>query len=311
MTIQTACSTSLVAVCQAASSLLNYECDTALAGGVAIRAPHRAGYIYEPGGVASSEGLCRPFDRRGEGTVFSNGAGVVVLKRLADALDAGDRIHAVIRGFAINNDGGGKAGFTAPSVAGQVAVIKAALALGGVDAASIGYIEAHGTGTPIGDPIEIAALTQAMGTAGRTAPCLVGSVKSNVGHCDSAAGIAGLIKAILCVSHGRVVPTLNFSEPNPRLRIETTPFEICTSLRTWPEIPGPRRAGVSSFGIGGTNAHVVLEQAPSPAQACVQPGIWRTLVCSTKSPATLDAAVIAMADQVRVTEAKCFGLREG
>lgn len=260
--VQTACSTSLVAVHLACQSLLDGECDTAIAGGVSIRVPHRVGYLYEDGLIFSPDGHCRPFDTHARGTVFGSGAGVVVLRRLEDALAEGDPIEAVILGSAINNDGAEKVGFTAPSIAGQTEVISTAIAVAGVDPATITAVEAHGTGTPLGDPIELAALRRALASdTPRTAPCLVSSIKSNVGHLDTAAGIAGLLKAVLQLRHGRLAPTVHFAEPNPQLPLQDGALAICDELRDW-ECDGPRRIGVSSFGIGGTNAHVVLEEAP-------------------------------------------------
>jgi acyl transferase domain-containing protein len=264
LTVQTASSTSLVAVHLAFQSLLIGECDMALAGGVTINVPHRVGYFYEPGDLFSPDGHCRAFDARAQGTVFGSGAGVVVLKRLSDALRDGDHIHAVIKGSAINNDGSSKVAYTAPSVSGQAAVVIEALSVAGVQPETIGYVEAHGTGTELGDSIEVAALTQAFrrGTD-KSGFCALGSVKTNVGHLMAAAGVASLIKTVLALEHKRIPPSLNFERPNPRVDFASTPFYINTKLREWPTHGAPRRAGVSSFGIGGTNAHVILEEAPS------------------------------------------------
>ncbi|HSK77095.1 MAG TPA: beta-ketoacyl synthase N-terminal-like domain-containing protein [Thermoanaerobaculia bacterium] len=261
--VQTACSTALVAVHTACQSLLSGESDMALAGGVSIDVPQKGGYLYQESSVASPDGHCRAFDERAAGTVNGSGAGVVVLKRLADAVADGDVVHAVIRGSAINNDGSAKVGFTAPSVEGQSEVIAESLLMAGVDAGSIGYIEAHGSGTSLGDPIEIAALTQAFraGTD-RTGFCALGSVKTNLGHCNAAAGAAGLLKTVLSLEHGEIPPSLHYEKPNPQIDFAGSPFFVNTSLRPWPEGEGRRRAGVSSFGLGGTNAHVVLEEAP-------------------------------------------------
>ncbi|XXY45533.1 amino acid adenylation domain-containing protein [Sorangium sp. So ce269] len=264
VSVQTACSSSLVAVHMACRSLLGGECDMALAGGVCVQ--DRIGYLYEDGMVASPDGRCRAFDARAQGTVWGSGAGVVVLKRLSDAVRDGDTIHAVILGSAINNDGARKVGFTAPSVSGQAAVIAAARAAAGVDPASITYVEAHGTGTPLGDPIELAALTEATRPAtDRRGFCAIGSVKTNIGHLDAGAGVAGLLKTVLALKHREIPPTVHFERPNPKLDLESSPFFVNSRLIDW-EVDGgaPRRAGVSSFGIGGTNAHVVLEEAPSP-----------------------------------------------
>jgi acyl transferase domain-containing protein/acyl carrier protein len=264
MVIQTACSTSLVAVHLACDALLTGQCDMALAGGVSISFPQRAGYLYQPGMILSPDGHCRAFDAHAAGTVGGEGVGVVVLKRLADALTDGDHVRAVIRGSAINNDGSLKVGYTAPSVDGQAEVIARAQSLGGVNADTISYIEAHGTGTELGDPIEIAALTKAFrATTDRTGFCAIGSVKTNIGHLDAAAGVAGLIKAVLALEHETIPPSLHFERPNPQIDFEQSPFCVNSAVREWPRNAAPRRAGVSSFGIGGTNAHVVLEEAPA------------------------------------------------
>ncbi|WP_344091903.1 type I polyketide synthase [Streptomyces stramineus] len=262
VTVQTACSTSLVAVHQACRALIGYECDTALAGGVTVRLPEAGGYLHQDGNILSRDGRCRSFDAAATGTVSSSGAGVVVLKRLADALEHHDRVVAVIHGSAINNDGGEKIGFTAPSVTGQRDVIELALAQAGIGADEIGYVEAHGTGTPVGDPVELAALTAAYraGTD-RVGYCLLGAAKANIGHTGAASGVAGLIKTALMLQHREFVPTPHFERPNPQLKLDTTPFRISTTLSPWTS-EGPRLAGVSSFGIGGTNAHVVLGEAP-------------------------------------------------
>ena len=267
--VQTACSSSLVAVHLACQSLLNGECDMALAGGVSIRIPHHVGYWYEPGSIVSAVGHCRPFDVRADGTVFGSGVGIVVLKPLQAALDDGDRIHAVIRGSAINNDGSMKIGFAAPSAAAQADVIAEAHAVADVDSSTISYVETHGTGTPLGDPIEIDALRRAFGVsdAARPGPCVLGSVKSNIGHLEVASGIAGLIKTILCLKNRAIPSTLHFTSPNPELHLDQGPFVVQTEYGAW-EADGVRRAGVSSFGVGGTNAHVVVEEAPpEPARA--------------------------------------------
>ncbi len=264
MTVQTACSTSLVAVTQACQALLLLQCDMALAGGVSITFPQQRGYRHTEGGMVSADGHCRPFDAQAGGTVFGSGSGVVLLRRLADAMAAGDRIHAVIRGFAINNDGAAKAGFTAPSVEAQAAVIATAHALAGIEASSIGYVECHGTATPLGDPIEVAALTRAFRqTTDATGFCAIGSVKGNIGHLDAAAGVTGLIKAVLAVREGVIPPTMHFRSPNPRLGLAGSPFFVADRLMPWSEAERPRRAGVSALGVGGTNVHVVVEQAPT------------------------------------------------
>ncbi|AGC46259.1 non-ribosomal peptide synthetase [Myxococcus stipitatus DSM 14675] len=265
VSVQTACSSSLVAVHLASQALRNRECDMALAGGVAVRLPQKSGYLFEQGAILSPDGHCRAFDADARGTLFGSGAGVVVLKRLKDALADGDCIRAVIRGSAINNDGAMKAGYTAPSQEGQAAVISAALAAAGVSPASIGYIETHGTGTPLGDQIELSALQQAFGIdTGSAGPWPIGSVKTNVGHLEVAAGIAGLIKTVLSLQHRALPPSLNFKRPPADF--ERSPFTVNTRLTEWRRDETPRRAGVSSFGIGGTNAHVVLEEAPEESR---------------------------------------------
>ncbi|MFF9585629.1 beta-ketoacyl synthase N-terminal-like domain-containing protein [Streptomyces achromogenes] len=264
ITVQTACSTGLVAVHQACQALLGHECDVALAGATALHLPQVGGHLHQEGSILSADGRCRAFDAGASGTVNSGGVGVVVLKRLTDALENGDRIVAVIRGSAVNNDGREKVGYTAPSVAGQRDVIRMALARAGVSSDEVGYVEAHGTGTPVGDPVEVAALTAAFAAeseGARTGPCLLGTVKANIGHAGAAAGIAGLIKASLMLHHRVFVPTPHFSRPNPALDLDASPFRISTEYRPW-EQAGPRLAGVSSFGIGGTNAHLVLEEPP-------------------------------------------------
>jgi amino acid adenylation domain-containing protein len=284
--VQTACSTSLVAVHQACQSLRNGECDIALAGGVSVGAPVVRGYLFTEGGIGAPDGHCRAFDAQARGTVPGHGVGIVVLKRLADAMRDGDTIHAIIRGTAINNDGAAKVGFTAPSVEGQAEVIAAAHADAGVAAAQISYVEAHGTGTTLGDPIEIAALTRVFGES-PDKTCTIGSVKSNIGHLDGAAGVANLIKVVLAISHRELPPSLHFTTPNPELHLDRTPFEVNTRLRAW-SAPGRRLAGVSSFGIGGTNAHVVVEEPPVTAPSdAAQP--WQLVPLSAKTPAALDA----------------------
>ncbi len=295
MTVQTACSTSLVAVHVACQSLLDGENDIALAGGVSINFPQTAGYIHQEGGILSPDGHCRAFDADAAGTIGGRGAGVVVLKRLSEAIADRDSIHAVIRGSAINNDGSLKVGFTAPSVEGQAEVIAAAHAISGVDPDTISYIEAHGTGTNLGDPIEIAALTQAfrLGTD-RNGFCAIGSLKTNIGHLDAAAGVAGLIKTVLSLKHRQIPPSLHYSSPNPEIDFEETPFHVNSALAEWKSNGSPRRAGVSSFGMGGTNAHVVVEEAPymEPSQSDHP---WHVLTLSARTPSALDR----MTDRLR------------
>ncbi|GAX45460.1 beta-ketoacyl synthase [Tolypothrix sp. NIES-4075] len=261
--VQTACSTSLVAVHQACQSLLNGECDMALAGGVTLNIPQNRGYLYQEEMILSPDGHCRTFDAKAQGTIGGSGAGIVVLKRLQDAISDRDHIHAIIKGSAINNDGATKVGYTAPSVSGQAAVIGEAQAIAGVDAETISYIEAHGTATPLGDPIEIAALTQAFRqTTDKKGFCAIGSVKTNLGHLDTAAGVAGLIKTVLALQHKMLPPSLHFKTPSPKIDFANSPFYVNTNLTEWKTNNTPRRAGVSSFGMGGTNAHVILEEAP-------------------------------------------------
>jgi phthiocerol/phenolphthiocerol synthesis type-I polyketide synthase E len=298
MTVQTACSSGLVAVHLACQSLLNHECDTALAGAVAIQVP-QAGYRYREGGIGSADGRCRAFDSGAAGTVGGDGVGVVVLKRLADAQADGDHVYAVIRGSAVNNDGASKVGFTAPSVRGQAEAIAEAQAMAGVDPRTVRYVECHGTGTVVGDPIELEALTQVFGagTDDRSF-CAIGSVKTNVGHLDVAAGLAGLVKATLAVHHGRIPASLHFREPNPACRLDASPFYVNTELSDWPSGQRPRRAGVSSFGLGGTNAHVVLEEAPPrPPSGPARPG--HLLVLSARSADALDRSAADLGAHLR------------
>ncbi|MEM7134163.1 MAG: amino acid adenylation domain-containing protein [Chloroflexota bacterium] len=267
--VQTACSTSLVAVHMACQSLISGESDMALAGGISVVVPHKGGYLYEEGMVRSPDGHCRAFDVEAQGTIFGNGGGLVLLKRLQDALNDNDTIVAVVKGSAINNDGALKMGYTAPSVDRQADVIREALAVADVDASTIGYVEAHGTATKLGDPIEVAGLTQAFQRSTDNMldaqQCAIGSVKTNIGHLDEAAGIAGLIKAALAVQKGQIPSSLHYVSPNPQIDFDQTPFFVNTALREWPNNGHPsypRRAGVSSFGVGGTNSHVVLEEPP-------------------------------------------------
>jgi phthiocerol/phenolphthiocerol synthesis type-I polyketide synthase E len=301
LTIQTACSTSLVAVEAACRALATGECDMALAGGVSISFPERTGYLHQEGMIFSRDGHCRPFDAAASGTRAGAGAGLVVLKRLADAARDRDTIHGVIRGIAINNDGSGKAGYTAPSLEGQAEVIATAQALAGVEPRSIGYVEAHGTATPLGDPIEIAALTAAF-RAGTddVGFCRLGSLKANLGHLDAAAGIAGLIKAVLVLKNGFYPPLVNFDRPNPALELATSPFIAASAGADWSQ-RGPRRAAVSSFGIGGTNAHAILEEAP-PRQAAPESTGDVLLVLSAQTEAALADATVALADHLAATD---------
>ncbi len=298
VSVQTACSTSLVAVHLACQSLVHGECDMALAGGVSVRVPLAAGYLYQEGGIVSPDGHCRAFSADARGTVGGSGAGVVVLKPLDRALADGDSIYAVIRGSAVNNDGAAKVGYTAPSVEGQAAVIAEAQAMAEVEPETIGYVEAHGTGTALGDPVEIAALAQVFrGGGDRRGTCAIGSVKTNLGHLDAAAGVAGLIKTALAL-HDRVLPpSLHCERTNPEIDFAATPFAVHGALRDWPANGSPRRAGVSSFGIGGTNAHLVLEEAPEP-EASEGGRPWQILTLSARTASALDTATAELADHL-------------
>lgn len=298
-TVQTACSTSLVAIHLAYQSLLNYDCDSALVGGVTVNVPLKSGYPVADSGLFSPAGHCRPFDRHATGTVPGNGAVMVLLRRLSDAVSDGDHVYAVIRGSAVNNDGMMKAGYAAPSVDGQARVIAAALEVAGVDPAAIGYVEAHGTATRVGDPIEVAALTQAFeSSTPRARPCALGSVKANIGHLDAAAGVAGLVRAALAIQHGQIPPNANFTEPNPDLGLEHGPFHVPREALDWPDTDGPRRAGVSSFGVGGTNAHVILEQAPPLARPAAAGRAWQLLPISARDRAGVERATERLSDHL-------------
>jgi acyl transferase domain-containing protein/acyl carrier protein len=295
--VQSYCSTSLVAVCQAASSLLSGECDLAIAGGVAISVPHRVGYFHQQGGMSSSDGSCRPFDARADGAPIASGVAVVALKRMEEAVASHDRIHGAIRGWAVNNDGARKAGFTAPGVRGQASVVTEALANAGLTPGDVGYIEAHGTGTRLGDATEVSALKQVFGGLPPES-CAIGSIKSNLGHLDRAAGVTGLIKTTLMVRDGLMPPTLNCVEPNPELGIADSPFTINTELRRWDDEPA-RVAGVSAFGIGGTNAHVVVSQPPrehAPPIVAARPA--QILTVSAKSTTAADHAALRLASHL-------------
>lgn len=306
MGIQTACSSSLVAIHQACQALLAQECDRALVAASSIMLPTDIGYAYTEGGIRSSDGYCRPFDARGNGTLFASSAVAVLLRRVEDACRDGDPIYAVLRGSAVNNDGARRVGFTAPSVEGQAHVISEAIAMAGVDAADIELVEAHGTATPLGDPIEVAALSQAFAAASakpRQHPCVLSSVKANLGHLDTAAGVTGLIKAALCLQHQVLPETLHFETPNPRLALEQTPFRILRRHQSWPAPPaGPRLAGVSAFGVGGSNAHVVLQEAPAAA-APTPERRYELLSVSARSAAALQANALALADALEAAPA--------
>ncbi|GAA6207062.1 type I polyketide synthase [Cognatishimia sp. WU-CL00825] len=300
LNLQTACSTSLVAAHYACQSLLNGECDMALAGGVTIELPHKRGYIFEDGEILSPDGHCHAFDHRAQGTVFGSGAGVVVLRRLSDALADGDHIWGVIRGSAVNNDGSAKAGYLAPSVDGQAAAIADAQAIADISADTIDYVECHGTGTYLGDPIEVAALTEAFReTTEDRAFCRLGSVKTNIGHLDTAAGAASLIKTALSLHHKQLPPSLGYEKPNPAIDFEHSPFTVNDKLSDWVSHKGPRRAGVNSLGVGGTNAHVVLEEAPvsEPSEQADWP--FHILTISGRSKKAVDANAARLAAHLR------------
>ncbi|WP_051732400.1 type I polyketide synthase [Kitasatospora phosalacinea] len=294
MTVQSACSTSLVAIHLACQALLGHECDMALAGGVALPIPLIGGYPVVAGGIFARDGHCRPFDASSSGTVPGYGVAVVALRRLSDALADNDNIRALILGSALNNDGSSKFGFNAPSMQAQAEVIATAQAVAGVSAESIGYVEAHGTGTPLGDPIELAGLTQAFGTKER-GYCAIGSAKANIGHLDAAAGAAGFARAVLALQHAEIPPSINYDAPNPALLLERTPFYVPTTARPWPRGATPRRAGVSAFAVGGTNAHIVLEEAPAPGPAAPGPREHHLLLLSARTPQALDDAAAALA----------------
>ncbi len=309
VSVQTACSTSLVAVHLACQALLCGECDIALAGGASLGVPPVSGYLYQEGGILSPDGHCRAFDADAAGCLAGHGAGAVVLKRLDDALADRDTLYAVIKGSAINNDGALKAGYTAPSVDGQAAVVRAALRVAEVEPSSIGLIEAHGTGTPLGDPIEITALRQAFEIDEQAldpGSCAIGSVKTNIGHLDAAAGIAGLIKAVQALRYRRLPPSLHFRTPNPQLQLDRSPFFVPVESAAWAAADGagwPRRAGVSSFGIGGTNAHVILEEAPcidaADRRETARP--WQLLCLSGQRQEAIEQLCHALAAQLSET----------
>jgi acyl transferase domain-containing protein/thioesterase domain-containing protein len=300
LNIQTACSTSLVAVHVAAQSLLNGECDMALAGGVTIELPHGRGYLYEDGEILSPDGHCHAFDHRAQGTVFGSGAGCVVLRRLKDAMADGDHIWAVLKGSAINNDGAAKAGYLAPSVDGQAKAVAEAQAVAGITADTVAYVECHGTGTYLGDPIEVAALTQAFReTTDKVGYARIGSVKTNIGHLDTAAGVASLIKVSLALHHKEIPPSLNFEQPNPAIDFDSSPFRVNDRLSPFPALGAPRRAGVNSLGVGGTNAHAVLEEAPVRPPSAESDFPFQILTLSARSQKALDEASSRLAAHLR------------
>ena len=294
-TVQSACSTSLLAVHLACASLQNDECDLALAGGVSVKVNLLAGYLCHEGGILSPGGRCRAFDAGADGMFFGHGGGVVMLKRLADARADGDPVRAVIRGSAVNNDGKLKVGYSAPSVEGQAEVLTEAWSTAGIDPATLSYVEAHGTGTRMGDPIEVQALARAFRPhTARRGFCALGSVKSNLGHLDVASGIAGLIKTVLALEHRQIPPTLHLVRPNPEIDFAASPVRLVTALADWPAgDAAPRRAGVSSFGFGGTNVHLVVEEAPPPGAAPSRPA--DVLLLSARSAAALERATEALA----------------
>jgi phthiocerol/phenolphthiocerol synthesis type-I polyketide synthase E len=297
--IQTACSTALAAVHLACRALITFECDMALAGGISIAVPQRSGYMYEPGSIFSSDGHCRAFDARSDGSMAGEGVGVVLLKRLEDALAAGDTIHAIIRGSAVNNDGRRKVGYTAPSVNGQAEAVSMALANAQIEKLNIAYIEAHGSGTKVGDPIEVSALNHVYaGNSAAPGSIAIGSVKSNIGHLGPAAGIAGLLKTVLAIQHGQIPPSLHFEFPNPQIRFERGPLRVNNVLAPWPVHNRPRRAGVSSFGVGGTNVHVIVEQAPAAAVTdSAKP--WQLLTLSARTATALNKMTERMGKHLR------------
>ncbi len=300
LNVQTACSSALVAVHLAAEALLSGECDVALAGAVSVGVSQGLGYLHSEGGILSADGHCRPFDAEATGTVFGSGVGAVVLKRLADAIEDGDTIRAVLRGSAVNNDGNHKVGFTAPSTSGQVRVITAAQAVAGVGPEELAYLEAHGTGTALGDQIELAALRKVFADAPESR-CALGAVKSNVGHLDTAAGMAGLIKTVLTLQHRTLLPTVHFSRPHPGHGLDGTRFRVLTEAEPWSGPEGAMLAGVSSFGIGGTNAHLVLQEPPRPATPSAADAggqgeaRWQLLPVSARTPAALERSTTALA----------------
>ena len=299
LNVQTACSSALVAIHLASQSLLTGECDMALAGGCTLNSIHRRGYLHKQGEILSPDGHCRPFDHRAAGTIFGNGAGMVVLRRLADALDAGDHIAAVVLGSAINNDGSMKAGYLAPSVEGQAKAITEALAASGVDPETVSFVEAHGTGTNVGDPIEVAALTQAYRRSTKKKSfCALGSVKGNIGHLGEAAGTAGFIKTVLALENRQIPPTLHFESPNPQIDFENSPFFVNAKAMEWNVGSQKRRAGVTALGAGGTNCHVILEEAPQ-RRASGDSRPWQLLPLSAAVPEALNQAAANLAEHLK------------
>ena len=298
--VQTACSSSLVAVHEACRSLLDHQCDTAMAGGATVKVPTKGGYMYVEDGPVSPDGHCRSFDAKSQGTVWSEGVGVVVLKRLNEAIVDGDTIHAVIRGTAINNDGSMKIGFTAPSVQGQAEVIALAHAAAGIESHQINYVEAHGTATVLGDPIEIAALTKAFESdQQKPQSCAMGALKANVGHMDATAGVGGLIKTVLALKHRQIPPTVHYESANPSIDFASSPFFVNDRLRPWETQDGQKRiAGVSAFGIGGTNAHAIVEEPPAPVESG-ESRSWQLLTLSAKTASALNVATSNLAEHLK------------
>jgi acyl transferase domain-containing protein/thioesterase domain-containing protein/acyl carrier protein len=298
LNVQTACSSALVAIHLACQSLLSGECDMALAGGSTIALPQNRGYLYKPGEILSPDGHCRPFDAQARGTLFGSGAGAVALRRLKDAVADGDQILAIVKGSAINNDGSAKVGYLAPSVEGQAKAIAEALSISGVDPETIGYVEMHGTGTIVGDPIEVTGLTQAWrGFTDKRGICALGSLKSNIGHLGEAAGVAAFIKTVLALNHGEIPPSLNYESPNPQIDFVDSPFFVNATLAPWPDLGKARRAAVTALGAGGTNCHVILEKPPATA-ASGPSRPWQLLTLSAATPEALDAATTALASHL-------------
>jgi acyl transferase domain-containing protein/acyl carrier protein len=301
--IQTACSTSLVAVHYACNALRQGDCDMALAGGVTIELPHGRGYVFKENEILSPDGHCHAFDHRAKGTVFGSGAGCVALRRLSDAVADGDHIWAVIRGSAVNNDGADKASYLAPSVDGQAAAVSKALENAGVSPETVDYVECHGTGTYLGDPIEVSALTEAFAKGtDETGYCRIGSVKTNIGHLDTAAGVASLTKASLALHHKQMPPSLGYEAPNPAIDFETSPFKVNDTLRDWDGRGSPRRAGVNSLGVGGTNAHAILEEAPERGVSEESDWPFHVLCLSGRSKAALEGNAKALAAHLRANQ---------
>ncbi|MEU8385636.1 type I polyketide synthase, partial [Streptosporangium sp. NPDC048865] len=299
LSVQTFCSTSLVAVHLASESLRRGECDMALAGGVSVRIPDRIGYLWEEGGQESPDGHVRTFDAEGRGSMFGDGAAVVTLKRLSDAVADRDTVYAVIRASAINNDGAVKFSYLAPSIDGQRRCVSAALARAGVDPDDISYVEAHGTATEVGDPMEVAALARAFGETERKQYCVLGSIKPNVGHLDRASGVTGLIKVVQSLRHELIPGTLHYRSPNPEIDFESGPFRVTAEPTPWPRSAGrPRIAGISSLGMGGTNAHAIITEAPLPAERPARPRRWQILPVSARSAAAAEQSCSRLAEHL-------------